>query len=339
MKAPNILFGLFLGVLSGFLSGSSGGFVKKIKTWEWEITWLAYSVWALLLLPAMLALATVPRLFQIISSVPWVTLALIFFCGVGWGCATVGFALGIRDVGLALTSVIVIGLGNAAGTLLPLILFYPDHLGRLDGLLIGGGVAVTVFGIILCSAAALLTERSLAPHAPQHSVQNKGIVICVLSGLLSILFNLGLIVGKPLAQMAVLSGTAPQNAANATWLVLLGGGFCVMFVYCFHQIDRKKSRFSLRLPETRINWLYILLMGLVWLAGVTLYGMSLSRLGLLGPSIGWPIFQCIQIVTANFWGALSGEWRGAPPKTNRIRVAGLAVLCAGIGIIGWAGRL
>lgn len=348
MKTADLLLGLMLGVISGLLSGSSGAFLKKIKVWAWENIWLAYSIWALLFLPAMLAWATVPRLPQVLSAAPLDTLIAVFLCGIGWGCATVGFALGIRDIGLALTSVIVIGLGNAAGTLFPLLLDQPGSLIRPAGLTICGGVLLTVCGIILCSGAALRTEKSLAPRAPDaqdaqdmphQDVRVKGILICVLSGLLSILFNLGLIFGKPLAQEAALAGAAPQYAANAAWLILLGGGFSVMIGYCLYRVVKQKSQPLFWLPGTGINWLHIGGMGLVWLAGVLFYGMSVTRLGRLGPAIGWPIFQCIQIAAANFWGAATGEWRGADRMARRMRRAGLILLFGGIAVIGWAGKL
>jgi ABC-type uncharacterized transport system permease subunit len=57
----------------------------------------------------------------------------------------------------------------------------------------------------------------------------------------------------------------------------------------------------------------------------------------MGGIIGWPIFMTIDIIAALFWGAVSGEWRGASRRALAYNGAGVAVLLLAIGIISAGG--
>jgi L-rhamnose-H+ transport protein len=74
-------------------------------------------------------------------------------------------------------------------------------------------------------------------------------------------------------------------------------------------------------------------MGMVWFFGITAYGMGAADLGPLGPVVGWPVFMAMNIITANVWGAATGEWRGASRVTYGYSWAGIAVLLAAIYVI------
>jgi L-rhamnose-H+ transport protein len=78
-------------------------------------------------------------------------------------------------------------------------------------------------------------------------------------------------------------------------------------------------------------------MGALWFGGVTIYGSGAAVLGSWGAILGWPCLMAIMIVTANVLGWLTGEWRGAPAKAQRTMLAALAVLGAGVCLIGYSG--
>ena len=62
-----------------------------------------------------------------------------------------------------------------------------------------------------------------------------------------------------------------------------------------------------------VNWLLTFLMGLMWFGGVVLFGMAVTKLGRFGPSIGWPVIQSMAVTSGNFWGLVTGEWKGVGP--------------------------
>jgi L-rhamnose-H+ transport protein len=60
-------------------------------------------------------------------------------------------------------------------------------------------------------------------------------------------------------------------------------------------------------------------------------------MGALGGIIGWPIFMTIDIIAALFWGAVSGEWKGASRRALSYNWVGVAVLLLAIAIISSGG--
>ncbi|HBE79053.1 MAG TPA: hypothetical protein DDW65_14950 [Firmicutes bacterium] len=335
----SIALGLTFGVLSGFLSGSYGIGMKKIKVWHWENTWIVYSFWALLFFPGILAIITIPKLGSLLATIPLLTIIPVFLFGVGWGISNIGFGISLRELGMALTSVIVIGIASALGTILPLIIYHPESIWKPVGLCISSGALLSVIGIIMCSLAKAPEAEIKSSPLPTKVSRNKGILICIASGFLGILLNFALIAGKALDKQAVLSGASPQNATNATWFVALSGSFFVSAIYCILLLIKNRSFTFYRNGNSLINCAYTSLMGLVWFGGITLYGISVLSFGQYGPSIGWPIFQSVQIIAANLLGIATGEWNNLSRNTFYLRIAGIAVLILGIIVISLAGNL
>jgi len=74
-------------------------------------------------------------------------------------------------------------------------------------------------------------------------------------------------------------------------------------------------------------------MGIIWISGITVYGISTVYLGTLGPSVGWPIFMACLIISSNIWGLLAGEWR-VGGRSLQTMLAGLAVLVTSVFVTG-----
>jgi len=73
--------------------------------------------------------------------------------------------------------------------------------------------------------------------------------------------------------------------------------------------------------------------GLLWFGGIVFYGMGAASLGSLGNIVGWPIFMTIDIIAALFWGAMSGEWRGASRRALVYNWVGVGLLLLAIVVI------
>jgi L-rhamnose-H+ transport protein len=72
---------------------------------------------------------------------------------------------------------------------------------------------------------------------------------------------------------------------------------------------------------------------LLWFGGIAFYGMGAASLGSLGNIVGWPIFMTIDIIAALFWGAVSGEWKGASRRALAYNWTGVGVLLLAIAVI------
>ena len=82
------LMGTLLAVIGGMIHGSFAVPMKGIeKRWAWENIWLVYSVVALILLPLLLAFATVPSLGEVYGGASGWLLVQIAIYGAGWGSA------------------------------------------------------------------------------------------------------------------------------------------------------------------------------------------------------------------------------------------------------------
>ena len=63
-------------------------------------------------------------------------------------------------------------------------------------------------------------------------------------------------------------------------------------------------------------------MGLLWIGGFAGYAPGPRGMGTLGTSVGWSIMLSVMVITANLWGFVTGEWKGASrlPARSLIRL-------------------
>lgn len=326
-------------VVGGLLHGSFALPMKKITRWKWENTWLVYSVAGLIILPIMLALATVPTLGSVYANSAVSTLALIVLCGVGWGAGSTLFGLAIARVGMALAFAIILGITSSVGSLLPLLILNPGEIASRRGQVLMAGLALVIAGIIICSKAGALREKNQNPSsaAGDKSGFMTGLIICLASGILSPALNFGFVFGKPVQDAAVAAGARADLAANAIWAIGLAGGFLVNAGYAVYLLGKNKTWANFRQPGTPAGyWLGASLMGALWYLGISIYGMGAAAMGPLGGVLGWPMFMSVVIIMANVLGALTGEWKGAGAKAVRTAWTGIAILVAAITVIAQA---
>ena len=101
--------------------------------WVWENYWLIFSSTAYLICPWILALATIPRLFDVYARVSIGSLASVAIYGIGWGFGALTFGLGVEALGLALGFAIILGVAATAGTLVPLLVQPPQGFSLAQG--------------------------------------------------------------------------------------------------------------------------------------------------------------------------------------------------------------
>jgi len=343
----SIAGGFTLGIIAGVLSGSFALPMKFAKKWQWENTWIIWSVWSLLIIPWTIALITVPNLGSVYQGVPFQTLLVVFLFGFGWGVGGVTFGLGLDLVGLALGNAIMMGLINGLGSLLPLVIFNREALVKPVGLTIMGGVAVMVVGIATCAVAGFRKEKALSGGDGSGAAENKaskgpfavGLAVCVVSGILSPMLNFAFVFGDKIREGAVNAGASPINGPNAIWAIALLGGLIVNVGYCSYRLSKNKTWPLFKAEGSRTHWAYTFLMGLMWMGGIALYGMSAANLGKLGPSLGWPVFIGTAIIAGNIMGLATGEWKGSGSQPLTINVVGIALLLVGLGLVGFASTL
>lgn len=333
-----LLPGVLLAVLGGMLNGSFTAPMKFTKNWAWENTWFVYSVIGLLCIPVAMAVLSVPDLMHVYKTASPDAVALAVLFGFGWGVGSVLFGLGTHMLGMALGFGIILGLTAAMGSLIPLIVLSPDMLPTARGMSVLCGLAIVVFGIILCAKAGGLKSAS-DDGTNTRSRYRAGLLICIGSGIFSSMLNLALAFGAPVADVAIQGGATPGAAQNAIWALAVGGGSIANIVYTLFLLSRNRSWGGFAASGSGRNFILAIVMGALWMAGVSVYGAGATALGDLGAVMGWPLFMSMVIITGNVWGFATGEWKQAPAAAMRLNFVGVAVLILAIAVISIGGTL
>ena len=325
----------YLGVLMVFAGGAMQGSwtlpMKFTRGWAWEKTWLFYSVMAMIDFPWRLVMLLVPEAGTVYSNAGAGVVALTALFGAGWGFGSVLFGLGVAQVGMALGFAVIISLTAAVGSVVPMAIQQPGRLASTQGLLLMAGLAAVIAGIVLCAKAGALKEA-----AARSQGFARGLAICILSGITSPMMNFAFSFGKSIQDQAVARGAGAAVASIAVLAVAVSAGFVLNAGYCLHLLSRHRSWHS-DAPALRYT-LFAAIMACLWLFGMFFYGMGASKLGESGTSVGWALFMTIIVLVANFWGLVTGEWKGAPRRVFTYLAAGLALMIAALIIIAAGAR-
>jgi L-rhamnose-H+ transport protein len=355
------VFGIIFHFIGGFASGSFYIPYKKVKGWAWESFWIVGGIFSWLIVPPLAAWLTIPGFAEIIKHTNGQILLLTYSFGLLWGIGGLTYGLGVRYLGVALGSSIILGLCSIFGALIPSVYynFYPtagkDTIATLMnshwGQMVLLGIAVCVLGIIICGYAGILKERELSKHK-EVAVNNKeykfglGIFVAIVSGILSACFAFGIDAGKTMANDAnnVWKTLHPGNGEflfqnNVTYVVILWGGLTSNFIWCMFLNARNKTFGDYLNKKTplKANYLYSALAGTTWFLQFFFYGMGESRLG--NGASSWILHMAFIILVANMWGLFLNEWKGVSRKALLTVIAGIATIIVSVLIVGYGNSI
>jgi L-rhamnose-H+ transport protein len=331
--------GLALLVLAGAMNGSFTLPMKFTRRWAWENTWLAWTIFALIIFPPLFTFSTVPALPRVYAAAGRAPIMTVAACGAGWGVSQVFFGLGVEAVGIALAFSVILGTSAAVGSLIPLIRLHPEKAFTPGGLAVMLGIALVLVGVGVCAAAGRKREAALGQGPAGRPSAMKGLLFCLISGLGSALVNFGLAFGGALLAAAEQAGTSPLWAPNAVWLPLMCAGGVPNLLYCFFLLRKNRTGARFSTPNTGTHWALAALMALFWFGSTVMYGVATVKLGELGTVLGWPLFMSLIVVTASIWGIATGEWRNSGRQPLRIMSVGVAVLVLAIFVLSAATRI
>jgi L-rhamnose-H+ transport protein len=234
---------------------------------------------------------------------------------------------------MALGFALILGITASFGSLLPLAILHPEQLVARRGLALIAGTAVMVLGLVLLALAGRTREHDLGVSSGVRSGFTIGLVICILSGIFSSMMNFSFVFGDELRLRALRSGASNAMAANPIWALTVTGGFVANFLYCIYLLNKNRTWSVFGEGNPSAYWPLGISMGLLWFGGTVIYGAGAATLGSLGAIVGWPIFMTIDIIAALFWGAISGEWKGASRRAMVYNWMGVAVLLVAIALI------
>src|SRR5262245_58705776 len=327
--------GVVLLIVAGIVNASFSLPMKFTRKWAWENTWLVFSVFGLIVLPLVTAPATVPALGSVYREAGGRIIFEVALFGAGWGVAQVLFGLAIDSIGIALAFSIVLGLSAALGSLIPLVWLHADKILSPAGYANMAGVVLVVAGVGTCAIAGRMRERLQAPtRAENHkSSAARGLTIAIVSGICAALMNFGVAFGGPLISAAASAGAKPQWTINAVWLPLMIAGAIPNVIYCVLLLSRNGTSNKFSAGETGFYWLLAFVMALFWFGSTLLYGVASTKLGSLGPVVGWPLFMSLIVITASMLGIATGEWKNTGKKALRIQLTGVFILIVAVVVL------
>ena len=354
-----VILGVIFHFIGGFASGSFYIPYKKVKGWHWESCWIVGGLFSWLIVPPIAAWLTIPGFADIIRGSEFSTLCITFMFGLLWGIGGCTYGLGVRYLGVSLGSSIILGLCMVFGALIPSIYYdftpvvgkdtFSQMISSSWGLTVLAGLLVCVLGIVICGKAGMMKEKQLSSiPADSHGMAVKaeykfglGMLVSVISGVLSACFNFGLEAGQ---SMAVVANEAWKSANpgegeflfrnNVIYVVLLWGGLTTNFIWCMILNARNKTFGDYNNKKTPLfsNYLFSALAGTTWFLQFFFYGMGESKLG-NGPS-SWILHMAFIILVANMWGLVLKEWKGVNKKTIRTITFGIIVIMLSVLLVG-----
>ncbi len=355
------LFGVIFHFIGGFASGSFYIPYKKVRGWAWESFWIVGGIFSWLIVPPLAAFLTIPGFADIIKNTDGGILRLTYMFGLLWGIGGLTYGLGVRYLGVALGSSIILGLSSVFGALIPSVYydFFPAAgkdtitvlLTTRWGQIVLLGIAVCVLGIIICGRAGVLKERELLKtgDAAVHNTEYRfglGIFVAIVSGILSACFAYAIDAGKDMADEAnnIWKAANPGSGEflfqnNVSYIVILWGGLTTNFIWCMFLNARNKT-FKNYTDQTKPllkNYLFSALAGTTWFLQFFFYGMGESRLG-NGPS-SWILHMAFIILVANMWGLILGEWKGVSKKAFATVIVGILTIILSVIIVGYGNSI
>jgi multidrug transporter EmrE-like cation transporter len=321
--------GVALTMVAGLMSGTCMLPLKFVRSWKWENVWLVFSLTSLVVIPWMLAIALVGNLFATYRSLSFHQIAIPVLLGAGCGVAQILFGVSVKRLGLSVAYAVIVGLGAALGTLVPLFAEQRAIANQHATMLVIGGVVIMTIGICLTAWGGQIKERvaGISPSAPRRAYP-AAIFLAVLCGLMAPMLNYSFAFGQDIAQAAVHFGNEPVRGAYAVWPIALAGGFLPNVVYSLSLLSRNGTWLLFRFNGTDL--MRSSLMGGLWMGAFALYGMSATYLGVLGTSVGWGLLQIFMIMSATLAGILTGEWKRASRSGTLLLGLGLASLTVAI---------
>jgi len=298
-------------------------------------------------MPAVIAFCSVSHLGGVVVAAParWVVEALV--TGFAWGFGAIMFGQGVSAIGIAMGNSLVLAISASLGSLLPILILAPSRLTQPQGKAIILGTVVGLMGVAFCGYAGLRRERS--QKGREATVRGDmvgkarpfwmGLLLCAGSGLLSAIFNIGYASAQGVVEAGRLLGNSAFAGSNVVWLLMLTSGAVANLLFCGYLFRKNRSWIKYRERGAASLSGLAILMGLLWGGSIFVYGSAATKLGQLGPAIGWPLSLIVGLLTANVCGIVAGEWKFSGTADRIWMLAGFVVLLSAISILGWSSTL
>jgi L-rhamnose-H+ transport protein len=363
----NVILGILFHSLGGGASGSWYMPYNWVKQWRWEIYWITGGIFSWLLMPFLAVLLTTPDWQGILQASSGGVIRNTYIMGLLWGVGGLTYGLAIRYLGMSLGNSVLLGITAVVGSLgLPVLrnipgvaemipdgLAFSDLFASTGGRIVILGIMILLAGIILSGRAGILKDNELGNVKVGVNSEfslSKGLIIAVISGVLSAFFSFGIDAGKEMA-IEARSLAVAQNYPfltdsgegfkylfenNIIFFVILWGGLTTNVIWTTALILKNKTGRDFIDKKTPLvsNYLFCALAGTTWFLQFFFYGMGETKIG--NGASSWTLHMATIILTANMWGFYRKEWKGVSKRTYNTILAGIGAILLSVVVIGIA---
>ncbi len=348
--------GIFWALIAGIMLGLYALPSKFTKDFKFENTWGLFFILTMFVVPIIATMMLMKDVGGVFSGIETWKLAVMCVASFAWGCGVMMWGKAITHIGLSLGFSLFIGTVILVGSIWPFIIEGPPATTPM--IVILAGIAVVLAGIYSNGRAGMARERDeaatvsstepvadkgemveespqadQAPPATEKKVSMAlGIFIAVFGGLLATGFNVAVVYGKPPLSDAVrLTGNPEWMTSLAIMFPVFLSGGVVMSLYFIWQLTGKKAWGAFKTPRFFPNLVLIFVMAFFHYAASAAYAYSAFRLGDLGATVGYAIYNTTCVVVAVVSGLVTREWVKASARAKRWLYVGL--MCMVVGII------
>lgn len=334
MITSNPILGTGLHAIGGISAASCYLPSTQTKKWSWGTFWLAQALFAWIIMPLVVGWLTVPGFFQILADAPSKPFWMAFLLGCVYGFGGMSFGKAINHIGYSLTYTLAIGISAVLGTIFPMIIFggLVDYFVKPGGGIVLSGMILSMIGVFVCGWAGFKKEQDINSQANGKMKFNMtvGLLLTIVAGVLSGIFNLSLEYGQPIADMAAKNG-AGYYQGNAKMVISTSGCFVVNFIWFLLAGLRtgtlKEFVASGGVPVKQIfrNWFWSALAGSLWCFQFFFYGLGHVKMGNF-QFASWVLHMSMLIFFSFIVGLLMKEWKNVRTNTYIVLIIGLLIL-------------
>jgi len=363
----NVILGILFHSLGGGASGSWYMPFDWVKKWRWEIYWITGGIFSWLIMPFLAVLITTPDWMGILHSTSGSVIRNTFIMGLLWGIGGLTYGLAIRYLGMSLGNSVLLGITSVVGSLglpvlrdipglanlIPAGLAFSDLFGSSGGRIVILGIVILLAGIILSGRAGIKKDKDIGKVKEGVNVEfklSKGLLIAIISGVLSAFFSFGIDAGKEMSAVAR-SLAVEQHYPfltqeggtfkylfenNIIFFVILWGGLTTNLIWSTVLILKNKTGGDFVDKKTPLlrNYLFCALAGTTWFLQFFFYGMGETKIG--NGASSWTLHMATIILTANMWGFWRKEWKGVSKRTYNTIIIGIGAILLSVIVIGIA---
>jgi L-rhamnose-H+ transport protein len=314
--------------------------IGKVKKWTWETTWAVAGIFSWILMPLCVSAILLPDLRAFYGSLDAAVVLRTFLFGCMWGVGNIGYGLTMRYLGMSLGIGVAIGVTLIVGTLIPplvhgqFLYLVSTRGGRLTLL----GIAVALSGVAIVSAAGHRKELALGAETREFDLK-KGLLLAILCGIFSSGMSFAIDAAKPIQASAVALGVKPLYSAIPSYVIIMGGGGLVNFIYCFGRLIFKKElslKSDLALPGATLikNGSLAATGGIMWYLQFFFYAWGAANIPAGYAYVNWMLHMSGYVLFGGIVGLALGEWTGVGSKPVRLLWGGMLVIIAAANIVG-----